>query len=200
MMKERKNILAEGFMRVLRVTGILIIWALFLTGCGSRTVNVDMASLKNESGDFQYGNVSWESQKDDVEALMDISLDQSLRSTDQLKSYMTSERTYAWNGVPAAVTCEFDSAGHCTLVRFTFYPQAGKEDAFWEKLTGTLQAQYGTVDPVLQDSYSEQRQAGIRSETYLWQNTGTIHTALSAGKLEAGNHVSSIVMDIYVIP
>ncbi len=187
-------------MRTLRFNGILIILALLLTGCGSRTINLDITSLKNESGDFQYGNVSWESRKEDVEALMDISLDQSLRNTDQLKSFMTSERTYSWNGVPAAVTCEFDSAEHCTLVRFTFYPQAGKSDTFWEELTETLQAQYGKTDPVRQDSYSEQRQAGIRSETYLWQNTGTIHTALSAGKLEVGNNVSGIVMDIYVIP
>lgn len=179
---------------------IISILLFLFTGCGSSTPTVDLEHLQNEAGDYQYGNITWSSDKAAVEAALGVTFEQTLLDTDQAKSYATSAGACSWNGIPAAVTCEFDGAGNCTVVTFIFSPSADKAENFWTDITSELLSRYGSTDPIILDSNSGQLQAAIQNTTYLWENSGTMHTALSVSKTSRNNSSPSIYLSIYVIP
>ena len=111
---------------------LLFASALFLTSCG-RTPVVKIDRLQNETGNYQYEELSWGSDKKTAENSLGITFDQTVNSSAASQSYVTAAGAYSLNGLPAVVDCEFDATGLCALT-FRVTPTAGETETYWDEL------------------------------------------------------------------
>lgn len=192
-------------MRKQKFVFLILIAALLFTGCG-RTPVVNINHLQNDVGDYQYEELSWGCDKKAAEAALGITLDQTVNNSANLQSYMTTG-AYSLNGLPAVVTCEFDTTGLCALT-FRVTPTAKEIESYWDGLTAALTSRYGSVDPIYLDTGSNASQGAskfvtpstVQSETYLWDNSGTMHTALIIRKVSVNSKTPTVELSVYVIP
>lgn len=192
----------KSLRKILSVTAIMFISiSILLTGCSSLTLRApeaDVTRLQNESGDFQYADVSWGMDKASVEAALGITFDQgsiSLSSgTSDPEMYIATD-AYTLMGLPARVICEFDDSGLYSI-NFCISPADKNVQICWDTLTAALLAQYGSTEPSFLNFDSP---VSLESEMYRWEHSDTLHTALSAMKTSIDGK-TTIEFRVYVIP
>ena len=174
---------------------ILISLSFLLTGCG-HAPKVTTALLQNEAGDFQYADVSWGMDKASVEAALGITFDRgTINPTPDTQMYIATD-TCTLMGYPATVFCEFDASGLYSI-RFRIAPADKDVQACWDTLTEELLTQYGSVEPY---SLSFDSPVKMVNETYRWEHSDTIHTALTAMQTSLDRQTPTIDFRVYVIP
>lgn len=191
----------------LSVTAMMFITlSILLTGCGQRAFGLthrapeaDVTQLQNEAGDFQYADVSWGMDKASVEAALGITFDQgsisSSSGTSNSEMYIATD-AYTLTGLPARVICEFDNSGLYSI-NFRVSPTDKDVQTCWDILTTALLTQYGSTDPSFLNYDSP---VSLESETYRWEHSDTMHTALSAMKTSIDGKTPMIEFRVYVVP
>lgn len=200
-----KNLLEEVFVKkslrkALSITSVIfIVISFFLTGCSIRKPEVNVMQLQNEAGDFQYVNVPWGMDKNSVEAALGITFDQGAVSTSSGTSgsqmYIATD-AYTLMGLPTRVICEFDNSGLYSI-SFCISPADKDVQTCWDTLTDILLTQYGSADPSFLNIDSPIR---LENEYYRWEQSGTMHTALSTMKTSIDGKTPTIDFRVYVIP
>ena len=198
-----KNLEKKDFRKVFTIAFVLFIPLIFLlTGCGRRAPEVNTMLLQNEAGDFQYADIPWGADKDSVAASLGITFDSGTISTSSASQTCLAKDACTMMMLPATVYCEFDGSGLYSI-RFRISPADADVQTCWATLTTALVAQYGSTEPVCQESSSSDQsisQISARSEIYLWEHSDTKHTALSLVKTSINGNTPMIELTVYVIP
>lgn len=200
----KKIIENNNLRKVLSITAVMFISLLFLfTGCARRIPEVNKMMLQNETGDFQYADISWGTDETSAATALGITFDQGTISTASSHRLCLATDACTMMMLPATVYCEFDDSGLYSI-RFRISPADGDVETCWDTLTAALLTQYGSADPVCQESTSSPDRTGsqirVQSEFYLWEHSDTVHTALSATKTSINGNTPMIELSVYVIP
>ncbi len=170
---------------------------LVFTGCGQRERKISLTELQNSSGDFQFSSVQWGSSKEDIEETLGVTLDEFLSANSSHQAYMASE-AFEWEGAQARLLCEFENEA-LSSVSFHIFPEEDEQEAVWEALTQELTSLYGEAEIFFRESQIEELGFTTQGESYLWERTEGIHTALVLTDFKQDGSFKYILLSVYPV-
>ena len=159
---------------------IVLSVSFLLTGCQNRKKEIQLESLCNTRGDYQYGKLEWESSPEQVEQMLGITLGDPAESSN-VKIYTVVD-AFVLNQSKATLVCEFKE-GKLATVSFLIFPMEEEREKVWTQTAEALKAEYGDKEAVIRTSESEELQIVTEDTYYLWENNQDQHTTLQLFKL-----------------
>lgn len=144
---------------------ILCTLTLILTGCSGWKKEISIDMLQNAAGDFQFGDVEWESSREEVETALDVTLEETVSVSEAYQIYMIPN-VFNLMGLNANLICEFE------------------RDKLFEA--------YGSTEEVVQNSDSKELSRIMETENYLWEQNVNRYTALQLTKMSRNGEFERI--------
>lgn len=176
---------------------ILGMFLFCLTGCAGQTQEkLDLGGLQNQAGDYQFGDLEWGSSKEATEAALGVTLEETLSSSEEFQAYMVSD-VFRWQGKDAILFVEFEKE-KLTAISFRFNSQE-ESDSTWQDLSEELLAAYGSVEPQVRNSESQELSMTMESESYLWEQNNVQHTILQLAKSTVNGEFKGITLTVSLV-
>ena len=177
---------------------VVCILSFMLTGCGSQEEKLDLKKLCNANGDFQFADVEWGSSKKEVEAALDILLEEKITESEEFQAYLLRD----WGslkGQKVNLICEFKK-DELSAVSFMICPEEQERDAIWADLSEELCVLYGDdAETAKYDNEEQKLKIKTESSSYLWERKGGRHTALELMKLKNNSAFKYMQISVYAV-
>lgn len=176
---------------------ILCILTLIFTGCSGWKKEISIDMLQNAAGEFRFGDVEWESSREEVETALDVTFKETVSVSEVHQAYMISD-VFNLKGHAANLICEFER-DKLTTVSFLIYPEEDNREAVWQEIQDELFEAYGSTEAVVQNSNSEELSLIMETETYLWEHNVNRHTALQLTKTNRNGESERIQLSVFLV-
>ena len=158
----------------------------FCTGCGRNSSRVvDLTSLKNEVGEYQFPDLAWGSSREQVENVIGCTFETMSKSEE--REMILADISVECMDVEGHLFCEFGQTG-LDEVRINFKPAAEQQEEVWNEMVEMLIKTYGAVEPLVPPMEPEK-------VVYFWETTVTRRTALTIRESNG-----TISLEVYIIP
>ena len=177
---------------------ISLLIVLICSACSKIDTEIDLSSLKNDSGAFCYKNLNLNSSLEDAKKIIGHEMTEAYSSEDNNFIAYTIDMDFELFDCKGIANFEFEN-DKLTVIKFVFIDENDDVEAMYTKLIERLNELYLDSSDSY-DSENETEYGKIKSEGYMWDfDDGNILTSLQVSKMQRDKAKATVTLSVGIL-